>query len=54
LDGDTIRHVRREAETVVAMIEEGTSPFCDPWPQWTAEPAWPIPALPSSWSVVPS
>jgi protein associated with RNAse G/E len=54
LDSDSIRHVRREAATVVASIEEGRSPFCNPWPQWTPETHWPIPALPSDWQTVPS
>jgi protein associated with RNAse G/E len=54
LDRDSIRQLRREAATVVASIEEGGSPFCDPWPQWTPEPDWPIPTLPSDWHIVPS
>jgi protein associated with RNAse G/E len=54
VDGDSIGHIRREAVMVLANIEEGTAPFCDPWPQWTPEPHWPIPALPSEWSSVPS
>lgn len=52
LPADTIRHVRREAETVIVSIEDGIAPFCDPWPQWTPEPDWPIPALTSGWNVV--
>jgi len=52
IDDDTIQHLRREAAAVVASIEEGASPFCAPWPDWTPEPDWPIPALPSNWDLV--
>ncbi len=54
LDSETIRQVWSEAETVVASIEDGRPPFCDPWPQWTPEPDWSIPVLSKSWNVVPS
>lgn len=54
LDDDSIGHIRREATTVLASIEAGAAPFCDPCPQWAPETDWPIPVLPKEWrSVVP-
>jgi hypothetical protein len=53
LDNDAIGHVRREASSVVAQIESGDAPFCEPWPTWTPRPDWPIPRLTSGWDIVP-
>jgi protein associated with RNAse G/E len=54
LDRDSIENIRRQAEIVVASIDQGSSPFCDPWPDWTPDSSWSIPVLPSAWNVVPA
>jgi hypothetical protein len=38
--------VREEGLRVIRDIEAGAPPFCDPWPAWRPDPAWPFPALP--------
>jgi predicted RNA-binding protein associated with RNAse of E/G family len=37
--------VRQEAFDVIARAESRQPPFSDPWPDWRADPAWPLPAL---------
>lgn len=53
LDDDSVERVRRSREVVVASIEAGRPPFCDPYPQWTPNGDWPIPTLPAGWEAVP-
>src|SRR5690606_7246240 len=44
--------VRAEAESVIARLEAGEPPFCDPWPHWRPDPSWGLPALPPGWEKV--
>ncbi len=37
--------VRAEADRVIERAMAGEPPFCNPWPLWTPDPAWSLPAL---------
>ena len=45
--------LRGEAETVIAGIRPGASPFADGWDTWSPEPTWAPPSLPPHWNEVP-
>jgi len=38
-----------EGLRVVRRALRGEAPFGEPWPTWCADPAWPLPELPSGW-----
>ncbi len=45
--------VRAEAARVIAAIESRSSPFCDGWERYQADPHWTTPELPDSWRSEP-
>ena len=49
IDDATAQRVRDAGDAVLAKHAAGTAPFCDPWPAWTPDPAWPAPVLRNDW-----
>jgi Protein of unknown function (DUF402) len=45
--------LRHEGEAVVERLARNAAPFNEPWPDWRADPAWPVPDLPANWATVP-
>lgn len=48
-----LRRVRAEGERVIERLARRAEPFNEPWPEWRADPSWPIPELPGDWAHVP-
>ena len=44
--------IRAEGERVIARVEGRDAPFCEPWPDWRPDPAWPLPELSPDWARV--
>jgi predicted RNA-binding protein associated with RNAse of E/G family len=42
------RHLDEAREQAVAMVEQQTGPFAEPWATWRPDPTWPPPQLPSN------
>jgi len=51
-DDSTVARVRREAADVIDCIEDGASPFSEPWASWTPDPRWSMPVLPQRWDIL--
>ena len=47
------RALYKEGEAVIEAAKKGAPPFDGRWTSWRADPAWPTPALPDDWAVVP-
>lgn len=53
LDHGEAAAIRAEGACVTSLIDHWQSPFADGWERWRADPAWPLPVLPSDWDETP-
>ena len=45
-----MRVIRKEGESVIAVLDAGHPPFDEPWDRWRPDPCWPTPDFPEGWS----
>ncbi|HVE04033.1 MAG TPA: DUF402 domain-containing protein [Rhizomicrobium sp.] len=45
--------MRHDVRNAIERIEKRQPPFNEDWPNWRADPSWPIPKMPDNWAEVP-